>query len=45
MARKERTSLSIDKEVMEKIKELAENENRTISNIVETALIQYIKNK
>ena len=45
MATKERTSLSLSKDILEKIKELAVIENRTVSNIVETALIQYIKNK
>ena len=41
--KKEKISISIDALVLEKIKEIAQNENRNLSNIIETALIEYIK--
>ena len=41
--KKEKISVTVDEAVMQKIKEMAQDENRNISNIVETALIEYIK--
>lgn len=43
MAKKEKISISIDKELLQKVKEVAQTENRTMSNIIETALIEYTK--
>ena len=45
MAKKEKISISIDSELLEKVRELALIENRNTSNIIETALIEYIKKK
>lgn len=45
MAKKEKISISIDPELLEKVKELALIENRNTSNVIETALIEYMKKK
>ena len=45
MAKKEKISISIDSELLEKVRELALIENRNVSNVIETALIEYIKKK
>lgn len=39
---KEATSLKLDKEVFEKAKIQAKNENRTMANFIETLLIKYL---
>lgn len=43
MVTKVKTSISIDENLLKKVKELAQTENRNMSNIIETALIEYIK--
>ena len=45
MTKKEKISISIDPELLEKVKELALIENRNTSNVIETALIEYMKKK
>ena len=45
MAKKEKISISIDPELLEKVRELALIENRNTSNVIETALIEYMKKK
>ena len=40
---KEATSLKLDKEVFEKAKAQAKNENRTMANFIETLLIKYLE--
>ena len=45
MAKKEKISISIDSELLKKVKELALIENRNTSNVIETALIEYMKKK
>ena len=45
MKKKTKTSLSIDPEILAKVKEVALAENRNVSNVIETALIEYIKKK
>ena len=41
--KKEKISITVDETVLQKIREMAQNENRNISNLIETALIEYIK--
>lgn len=38
-------SLRIDDEIIEKLKRLAEKENRSLSNFIETILKQYVANE
>ena len=38
MAKKEKISISIDKELLEKLKKKAETENRPLSNMIEVML-------
>lgn len=45
MKKKTKTSLSIDPELLAKVKEVALAENRNTSNVIETALIEYMKKK
>jgi len=40
---KEATSLKLDKEVFERVKTQAKNENRTMANFIETVLIKYLE--
>ena len=40
---KEATSLKLDKEVFEQVKDHAKKENRTMANFIETVLIKYMK--
>lgn len=42
MAKKEKISVSLDKGLMIKIRELALKENRNVSNIIETILFEHI---
>lgn len=39
------TSIKIEEEVLERIKQEAKEENRPISNFIETVLIKYLKEK
>lgn len=38
-------SLRLEEEFIEELKACAKEENRTISNLIETALIAYVKDK
>lgn len=40
---KEATSLKLDKELFEKVKERAKKENRTMANFIETVLLNYLQ--
>lgn len=40
---KEATSLKLDKELFDRVKEQARNENRTMANFIETVLLNYLK--
>jgi predicted CopG family antitoxin len=40
---KDRTSITIDPEVLHQIKKMAAFENRSFSNMVEKILVEYIK--
>lgn len=42
---KESVNLSFDKDLVKKLKKLAEEENRTLSNLVETIIINEFKKK
>lgn len=42
---KKRINLSVDIEVMEKIKEYADDENRSVSNYVEMVLKQHVQDR
>lgn len=37
-------TLYIDKEILDDMKEIAEKENRSVSNAIITAILEYIKN-
>lgn len=43
MAKKEKLSISLDKELVDKLRELAETENRNLSNLIEFILYEHIK--
>lgn len=40
---KHKLLITIDDELKEKLKEIAKKENRTLSNLIETVLIQIVK--
>lgn len=42
---KEATSLKLEKEVMEEVREQAKKENRSINNFIETVLIKHFEEK
>lgn len=39
------TTLTMDKSVIDKIKDIAAQENRSVSNLVETVLIRWIESR
>ena len=42
MAKKEKICISIDKELVKKLRKLAETENRNFSNMIESILLSHI---
>lgn len=39
------TTLRLDDDIAEELKKIAENENRSLNNLIETILINYLKHK
>jgi hypothetical protein len=42
---KEASSIKLEKEIMDKAREQAKKENRSLNNFIETILIKYFKEK